>query len=257
MVADEDSNRAKSVCAAPNMILDLDVGNSYTKWRLSKVMSGRIKNGDIEQIQSLIPARPERVRVACVAEELYRSKLAKIIHEYFMCEPEFARSSHVCAGVYNGYRHPERLGIDRWLAGLAVWNQAAVESCLIIDAGSALTIDTIDNEGVFRGGYIIPGLVMMQRSLTSNTGKVVCGIDSGIQEGFRGIPTDTEQAVQWGASFAVSTVVEKSIEIFLQRWPHGKVAITGGDGVSVAAVLNRMSDYQPDLVLDGLALALP
>jgi type III pantothenate kinase len=239
------------------LVLDLDIGNSYTKWRLSGLSGGCLKNADIQQLKSLIVTRPGRIRAACVAGETCKLELAEVLRRHFEREPEFAISSQSCAGVYNGYQRPETLGIDRWLAGLAMWNQSKGEACLIIDAGSALTIDTIDNKGMFKGGYIIPGLVMMQRSLIESTGRVICGVEGGIREGFESIPTNTAQAVQWGASFAVSATVGKSLEVFLQRWPHGKVAITGGDGAGVAAVLNRVKDYRPDLVLDGLAFALP
>lgn len=240
-----------------DMVLDLDIGNTYTKWRLSRSEEGRVKNADIQQLKNLIATRPKRIRVACVAGDLYKLELAEILRQHFDREPEFAISSSSCAGVYNGYQRPEMLGIDRWLAGLAMWDQSKGGACLIIDVGSALTIDTIDDEGVFKGGYIIPGLMMMQQSLIDSTGGIVCFVKGGIQEGFEGIPANTAEAVQWGASFAVGSTVGKSVEIFLQRWPHGKVAITGGDGASVAGLLNRMKDYRPDLVLDGLALALP
>lgn len=238
-------------------VLDLDVGNSYTKWRLSGTGSARIENHDIQLLENLITTKLHRIRVSCVAEDLYRSKLTGILRQSFGCQPEFAAPAQLCAGVYNEYEYPEKLGIDRWLAGLAMWNLVGGQPCLIIDAGSALTIDTIGENGVFKGGYIIPGLVMMQRSLISNTGKIICDIGSGIQDGFGCIPRNTEQAVKRGASFAVISIVERSIEIFLQRYPHGKVAITGGDGAEIAVILNRMKDYQSDLVLDGLALALP
>jgi len=197
------------------------------------------------------------MRIACVAANACKVELIDILRLKFNCEPEFARPTIVCAGMRNGYKHPEMLGVDRWLAGLAAWAQSNGNPCLVIDAGSALTIDTINEQGVFLGGYIIPGLVMMQQSLINNAAEIICDIEYSIPEEFLGIPADTAEAVQWGASFAVSAIAEKAVEVFLQRWPHGTVQITGGNGADIAEKLNMIDKYKPDLVLDGLALALP
>lgn len=240
----------------PELILDLDVGNTNTKWRFPEMTGGRFENKNFERLKKLVSIRPERIRVACVAGEVYKLKLSNALREYFDCEPEFAQSSTECAGVQNAYMCPVTLGVDRWLAGVAAWNQSGGAPCLVVDAGSALTIDTIER-GIFRGGYIIPGLGMMQRCLTGNTGKVLCDIGWSIDMEYLSTPTDTQQAVCRGASFAVCAVTEKAVSLFLLRWPHGKVLFTGGDGADLARTLNRESDYKPDLVLDGLALALP
>lgn len=240
----------------PELILDLDVGNTNTKWRFPEMTGGRFENKDFEQLKKIVSTRPERIRVACVAGEVYKLKLANALRKYFDCEPEFAQSSVECAGVQNEYMDPEALGVDRWLAGLAAWDQSGGAPCLVVDAGSALTIDTIE-DGKFRGGYIIPGLVMMQQCLTRNTGKVLCDIGWGIDTDYLSAPTDTQRAVCRGASFALIAVTERAVSLFLLRWPHGKVLFTGGNGADLAGILNRESGYKPDLVLDGLALALP
>ena len=237
-------------------ILDLDIGNSYTKWRVS-TESGRLKNRDIGQLKNIISPNPERVRVACVAANAYKAELVEISRLKFNCEPEFATTTIACAGMRNGYKYPEMLGVDRWLAGLAVWAQSSGNSCLVIDAGSALTIDTIDDKGVFQGGYIIPGLVMMQQGLINNAAEIICDIERAIPEDFLGIPNETAKAVQWGAGFAVTASAEKAIEVFLRRWPHGTVRITGGNGADIAERLDMIKKYSPNLVLDGLAFALP
>ena len=238
------------------LILDLDVGNSYTKWRVS-TKSGRLKNEDIGQLEKLIVSRLSRIRIACVAANTCKVELVDTLRLKFNCEPEFARPTIACAGMCNGYKYPEMLGVDRWLAGLAVWAQSNSNPCLVVDAGSALTIDTIDDKGVFLGGYIIPGLVMMQQSLINNAAEIICDIEYSIPEGFLGIPSDTAEAVQWGAGFAISAIVEKAVEVFLRCWPHGTVRITGGNGADLAEKLGMIDKYKPDLVLDGLALALP
>lgn len=238
------------------LTLDLDVGNSRTKWRVLGVATGCLKNEEIDRLQNAIVYRPSRIRVASVLDEVYETILSDSLQKIFHCEPEFARPTLSCSGMFNGYRQPSMLGVDRWLASLSVWGGAS-GPCLVIDAGSALTIDTVDDQGVFRGGYIMPGLVMMQQSLISNTGRIECNVQGGICKDFDSIPIDTEQAVQRGSCFAIIATIEKAIRDFLLRWPHGTVRITGGTGADIAAIMEMQDKYRSDLVLDGLALALP
>lgn len=244
-------------------ILDLDMGNSRSKWILRDISSGVMKRGvcknaDLHgELQILKQINITRVRVACVAGDNERKKLRELCKSLWDVQAEFAVSAISCAGLGNAYDNPEQLGVDRWLAALAAWKCANGAPCLIIDAGSALTIDTIDGNGMFLGGYIIPGLVMMQQSLVSNTGKIASDIESRIHKNFVKFPTNTGQAIHWGACFAVSAAVEKSVTDFLLLWPHGRVFVTGGGGVDIAETVGLQDTYQPDLVLYGLAWVLP
>lgn len=243
-------------------ILDIDIGNSRSKWFLHGNLPdsrGVCRNTDLCQTlqSSFRQFDIARVRVACVAKEELRTRLRECCGDVWKIQPEFAASVAVCAGVSNAYTTPGQLGVDRWLAGLAAWSQSQGSPCLVVDAGSALTIDTIDDAAVFRGGYIIPGLVMMQQSLVANTGKIDCNTSSDWYGCFLETPATTAHAVHWGACFAVSAAVEKAVQDFLLRWPHGRVFVTGGDGKDVASAIGLRDQYQPDMVLDGLALAMP
>ncbi|MDP1069535.1 type III pantothenate kinase, partial [Klebsiella pneumoniae] len=64
-----------------------------------------------------------------------------------------------------------RMGVDRWLAMLAAWQRVG-QSCWVVDCGSAITLDLLDAEGRHQGGYILPGLRLMQQSLLGNTAEV-------------------------------------------------------------------------------------
>lgn len=238
-------------------ILELDIGNSRTKWRIHGERTQSVKNtefsaclfSDVDDIQ--------RVRVSCVASSNFRAKVLQCVEERFGCEVEFAVSTESCAGLINGYAVSSALGVDRWLACLAAWKLCDHFPVLVIDAGSAMTIDVVDEHSVYLGGYIFPGLDIMQKSLVSGTGNIKCDVDASFCIDFQQIPRTTIDAVRRGASFAAVATVEKSVAIFLQRWPEGVVYFTGGDGEGVAREVGMQERYYPDLVLDGLALVLP
>ena len=152
------------------MILQLDMGNSATKWRLDSTR-GRLVEG------SLLPAletRPAAVWVASVADANREAELASEAKARWGLAPWFARSSAAACGVSNSYAEPERMGVDRWLAMIAAYQRIAGPVC-VIDAGSALTIDFVATDGRHRGGYILPGMAMMERSLLGETARVRFG----------------------------------------------------------------------------------
>lgn len=230
------------------MILQLDIGNTRVKWRLVDgadiVDGGAIVRGDGLDVPSLKRA-PEQVWVASVAGERLESLLKK---EFSGQDVWFARSDKQACGVRNSYTQPERMGVDRWLAMLAAWNQAEGAVC-VVDAGSALTIDFVSGEGVHLGGYILPGLESMERALLSDTDRVR----------FADAPRDsltpgqsTEQAVYNGLLLSQAGAVALALD---QQGHHSDaVYFSGGNGEVLQTALDRGGRWAPELVLDGLAL---
>lgn len=70
------------------------------------------------------------------------------------------------------YPQYQNLGIDRWLAVIAAYKLWPQQDCIIVDMGTATTIDVLNADGQHLGGWIIPGLDLMTRSLTQNTQRV-------------------------------------------------------------------------------------
>jgi type III pantothenate kinase len=244
-----------------NAILDIDVGNTRTKWRLLTAegtrQQGMLANEVLSQLVNEVACSAVcRVRVACVAAPVLREQLSQMVSDAWGCNPEFAMSALECAGLRNGYARPLQLGIDRWLAAVAAANLGQ-GACLIIDAGSAVTVDAVNDKAVFLGGYIIPGLYLQQRCLTSSTGSVRCDIASAWPDNYQDYGVSTAEAVQRGAALALIAVVEKSIVQFKSRWPKGQIYITGGDAQHIAESVQHEIYREPDLVFTGLALALP
>lgn len=257
MVCGESLSLARLVCAVLEKILDVDMGNSRVKWRHTSGQSGVIRNEEFATFCGVELGSLDRIRVACVAEDEFKKRVLNFLEEKYLCKPEIALSESGCAGLVNKYKNPRALGVDRWLACLAAWRESEKNAVLIVDAGSAITIDTVNDKSEFVGGYIIPGLEMMQKALVGNTGQIACGISAQFCDNYNRLPTSTNEAVQRGSCFAVLASVERAVRQFLQQWPDGRVYFTGGYGAEIAQAVEMAECYRQDLVLEGLAMALP
>jgi type III pantothenate kinase len=234
------------------VILDIDAGNSFVKWRVvddseviaagSEATEQVSKQGlDLTRIESL-----NQARISSVANRALAEKLREQMQQQFNVEMQIARVSSTVSGVSCGYTEPETLGIDRWLAVVAAY-QRYLGPVLVVDAGSAITIDLIGPQGVHLGGYISPGLRLMREALWQGTAKVQVDRVESLNMLVPG--TCTQDAVNRGCLLAVVATIEK----LASQYP-ASIVITGGDATVVAEALSLTSDHVPDLVLDGLAV---
>lgn len=245
------------------LILELDIGNTRSKWRLldngqslalGALDTAALKRGELPVAWSDI--RPQRLRAANVAGEVVADALAALARDRFGLEAEFARVQADCAGVTCGYRKPGGLGVDRWLAVLAA-HRLDPRAALIVDCGSAVTLDLLDTGGRHLGGYILPGLGPMRRALYSDTDAVkVREIRS---PGMSLAPgRDTGEAVNRGLPLMVMGAVEHALaELRRTAGSEPLLWLTGGDGEFFSSLLPRPHELVPELVLDGLALSNP
>lgn len=228
-------------------ILDIDMGNTRTKWRCGDE-AGALPVPELPHPAAV----PERVRVASVFGN--RRVVALEIRKRFGVEPEFATTSASLAGVCCGYREPHRLGVDRWLAVVAAW-QRSRHALAVISVGTAACADFVDADGCHAGGYIAPGLRLLADALDRRTADVRPdpGAEPRLEPG-----TDTQQAVAAGTLLMLSAFVDAAIARLRSRSaPPVAVYLTGGDAPLLVPRLGHEVRCEPELVLDGLAVALP
>jgi type III pantothenate kinase len=243
------------------MILCLDCGNSRLKWGLAGphgwVSQGNIANQEIGTLalrdwQNL--PRPARVVGVNVAGEAPRVRVeAQLVR--WRVAPEWLAASEAACGVINRYSRPSQLGADRWAALVAARSRAADElfpaACVVVNAGTALTVDALDATGVFRGGIILPGLKMMLQALADNTAalKVTPGH-------YHDFPANTADALYSGAVQATCGSIEQ-MRVRLGGEARPKVIVSGGAAAEIAPHLTAPVEVVDNLVLEGvLALAL-
>ncbi len=242
------------------MILEIDMGNSRIKWRLrsqSARLAGGVLEGSFETLtEHLILEQPlEQVWVASVLNPEINQRFTLWCELFLGVRPQFAQSQRCCAGLINGYQDFERLGVDRWLAMVAAFSVRGGPA-LVVQAGSAITVDLITASGQHLGGYIGPGLGMMRRSLSTETDRVDPGVDPwrslSLDPG-----TDTQRAVQAALGAMALGVIERGWDVLKEHasFAEPMIYLAGGDGPLLHEHLPR-AFLAPELVLDGLAPVL-
>lgn len=240
------------------MILEIDVGNTRIKWRKlnSEVVTDRgavPKENLDEWLLSLgLSKVPEKIRLSCVANQAIVRRFIEQAKSWG-CLLQEAKTSRISTGVSCGYEEPEALGVDRWLAVVAAFNKFK-QPCVVVDAGSALTIDLVDGIGQHLGGYIVPGLGMMREALFEGTSQVKVDTLTKANVSPGG---STKEAVTNGSLFMIKSMIESAVESLSSKAGAVQLVITGGDGDYLIRVLNEKACHLPDLVMDGLALVIP
>jgi len=236
--------------------LEIDIGNTRAKWRLAALgLSGSLPSSALLSAEGL-PSEwqglsPREVRLVSVLAEAATESVIASVQRLFACDVHRAYSSPAAAGVINGYAEANRLGVDRWLALLAAC-QSVRGDLVVVDAGSAITLDLVRGDGRHLGGYILPGVVRQVQSLSSGTGRVQVDAHSLAPRLVAGHSTDTCVAAAVTAAIAGLCVSAQ------QALPEASWCLTGGDAnwLMVICAERRLAyEYYPDLVLDGLALA--
>ncbi|MEM9186882.1 MAG: type III pantothenate kinase [Planctomycetota bacterium] len=158
--------------------------------------------------------------------------------------------------------HPERVGVDRLLGAVAANRlRRAGRAAVVVDLGTAITVDLVAADGAFEGGAILPGIAMASRALHERTDALP---DSGLTEldaSPDAVGKNTAGAIHaglfWGAVGAVRELIARQSDR-LTHSPH--VYLTGGAAPSVARLLGGPDlavRYVPHLVLSGIAIAAP
>lgn len=244
-------------------ILELDVGNTRTKWRLLESSGAALRGGaDTAELksgrlpESLVALRPQRMRVANVAGAAAAEALAGWARGRSGLSLELAQVESPCAGVTCAYRDTRRLGVDRWLALLAAHRRNPAPA-LVVDCGSAVTVDLLGAGGRHLGGYILPGLAPMRRALYRDTDAVKAA--ELLTPGMSLAPgRDTDAAVNRGLPLMVLGAIDRAAqELARDGGPEPELWLTGGDGHFFSSLCDRPHQLIPELVLDGLALSNP
>ncbi|MDC1528360.1 type III pantothenate kinase [Gammaproteobacteria bacterium] len=266
------------------MILEIDAGNSRIKWRVIdhhqvSVIASNATNTQalaeaeagftmLDKVFSSLSSNPAntltRARVSSVRGGGFDAMLSDWLREKWHLEAEFAGVERHCGGVTNSYADITTMGVDRWLVMLAAYKRAQ-GACCILDCGSAATYDWLDAEGFHQGGYIVPGLYLMQESLSRKTPALKISFEQWTSP----VPGRSTQAAITSGLVAMLTGFadrcylesktregEEAKEI-PNRENNPQWFLTGGDAELLSKHLRWPHLVEKDLVLEGLAIALP
>ena len=236
---------------APATLL-LDAGNTRLKWAMHDGVQWGARG--VTALQTLADlardwaalAAPLRIVGSNVAGPWVADQLAEQFAPWGRTI-EWITPQASALGVCNQYHVPAQLGSDRWAALISARARTS-SSCLVVSAGTALTVDALSAEGVFLGGTITPGLSLMRAALATGTANLPP------QAGhYAPFPRQTEDAIFTGALHALLGSIQHMAKHLTQ---HGESVpcclLAGGDAHTLQPYLDLDVQLVDDLVLDGL-----
>lgn len=200
--------------------------------------------------------QPEQIVVSSVAADEHWQRLQDWCSRHWRQRPLRVTSVAEGYGVRNAYARPEDLGSDRWAAMIAGHQLQHTDIC-VVDCGTAITVDFLDAAGHHLGGYITPGLGLMQQSLAQRTDAIQVlswPIEAETDSGNTDPGNSTAACIEHGLLMAVTSLIQggcKKMEIQTGKSFH--CLLTGGNAEQLAPCLGEAVTYEPHLVLLGLA----
>ena len=241
--------------SAEQLLLLADGGNTAVKWQLYDSGLGLFDSGYSSYAssseQSLNDLTWKNISGVLYAD--VSGQLASRLGHYLNASctiTEQASTPHLL-GVTNCYQEPKRLGVDRFLNAVQGYYLSQGAAC-VIDLGTATKVDVVNRLGVHQGGYIVPGVDMLQASLLKGTGKVRFSDGERIESGMQ-LGDSTASAVINGCHGMTLQWLKMVVDDFYQSAPGGHVYLTGGFAGSVSAGLMA---YRPKIIrVNGLVLS--
>lgn len=248
------------------MILAVDVGNTQTvlglfsgttldaHWRISSnpaltADELRVKIGALLQASGRSWAEIERVVISSVVPRLTSA------YEQ-LAEDSTGRAPMVVGpGLKTGmaikYGNPHEVGADRIVNGVAAF-EAYGGPVLVVDFGTATTIDVIDATGAYLGGAIAPGVETSAEALFSKAARL-SKVD--LEPPTRVIAQSTRESVQAGLLLGQAAMIDGLVRrVFAELGTAAPVVMTGGLAERMAPLCETATAVDPDLTLKGLML---
>jgi type III pantothenate kinase len=180
-----------------NSLLLIDVGNTNIKYKkaneektisepLAQFEITKLPKADITCVSSVMPNQFE-----------------------FACHTLFAKTQKQYKNLINAYDDISQLGVDRWLSLIAIYELQPQQNCLIIDIGSAITIEVLNNNGQHQIGWIMPGFDWLKST----------------KPAFNDIAKkDTFNAWNTGCRLMIIDTIINEVN----KYPNYKIMLTGG-----------------------------
>lgn len=232
----------------------VDIGNSRTKFIFES-------NGSLSEVFV--------VDNVILSSKWYAQQWRAVTHIYLACVSNKTLADEICNwskktniqcdiilsererfGVKSAYEHEQSLGVDRWLALIGGVKLYPNKNLVIIDAGTATTIDVVDAFGVHQGGWILPGIELMKESLLTGTSNVIAQPQELTSLAFGKNTTDCVNNAAWAATAGgISVAINQACTLLKSV---EQVILTGGNGALLQPLLSSSSVVHNDLIFHGL-----
>ncbi len=233
------------------MNLLIDIGNTLVKCAVTDrgavIAEERAERLTGDLLDRLLTGRPVERAIVCSTRGAVSEVLEAVRARVAFCL-EFTQRTPVPIG--NAYRSPETLGLDRLAAAVGAAALYPGRNVLIVDAGTALTVDLVTADGVFHGGCISPGLRMRLQALHDHTAALplcepsetglaeadalgsvenTAPVRSAVDEAVGLLGGTTEEALVRGAMQSVAFEIEGYANRFREKFADLCIIFTGGD----------------------------
>lgn len=234
------------------MLLVIDIGNTRTKWALvddaDNLSTFEVcMNADIETSNLSVTAqKSDRALIANVAGDAIVQQVTQLLKPLAV---RLMSAGVQACGVTNHYQ--SNLGADRWAALVGAWRHSQ-QATVVVNAGTAVTIDCLDNSGNFLGGTIMPGLRLMHESLNKQTAQL--SLKKGSYQVF---PVITQDAIETGCLTAVLGAISMMLNrLEKQNACIPKLVLSGGDVYNLALALQTdlMLNEKQVMIIENLVL---
>ncbi len=228
----------------PNLVLD--IGNTRIKSAIFEEKE-LIWEGVFEDLEKLMEALNhhsfDKILISSVRwSELELKKILPFEFLFLSLEVSFP--------IANRYGTPQTLGLDRMAAAIGGWELAGKGPVLVLDLGTCITFEFVDEEDAYRGGAISPGLSMRAKAMNLLTARLP--LVEIKQKPKSRIGTDTSSCLEAGIWYGVAYELRGQIEAYQLENPAIKVFVCGGDAESFVSLAKGHIFVVPNLVLYGL-----
>jgi type III pantothenate kinase len=236
---------------AGRIVLAIDAGNSRIKWGchdgarwLTQQWIATARVAEFKAVLADVPA-PQVIVISNVAGAALREQIQRALPA--APAARWIESTRAQCGVRSGYDDPAQLGCDRWAALIGAHRLFGV-AAVVVNAGTALTVDALTGDGVFAGGVIVPGAELMREALAGNTHALK--LQPG---GFKFFPDATGDAIMSGAINASCGAIERMARFLQEAGQAAPLCVLSGGGAAlIAPHLNLEVKVVDNLVLEGL-----
>ncbi len=234
-------------------VLVIDAGNTRVKWGLHDgarwLKSWHVETACAKNLRTTFARLPppRAIVVSNVAGKTVGAALARMLPQVPVVR--WIRSAPSQCGVRNSYAKPAQLGCDRWAALIGA-RHLHRGAAVVVNAGTALTVDALTADGVFVGGVIVPGVELMRAALARDT--------AGLRRrpgAFSFFPDNTGDAIMSGAINALCGAVERIARNLEDGGGQAAACLlSGGAAGLIAPQLNLELKVVDNLVLEGLSV---
>lgn len=234
------------------MDLLFDFGNTRLKWVLMDEVGevhARGAEPDFQPPGLPVSRQSSRIAIAAVRDGPALTQLLDWADTALPGKVTRLMTPSSLDGLRIAYQEPGRLGVDRWLAMLGAWQRYRA-GFVVVDCGTAVTIDLVDDAGQHLGGAILPGLDLMVESLINRAS----GIRPKPEDYPPGFPArDTGSAVTTGARLAVRGAIREALTAAAAQGAAARLVMTGGAAPELAVDLSDLRpELDDDLVFHGM-----